>query len=534
MLLTWGFFIAMALLIVSGGMLYFGLAGGLRHRDGALVRDLGQSPAFAVLHVSWFTVRIGGIVAAASDLPAGTLAAAAAAARCRRAADVAGGEDRLARRRNPHDAADPTLQPAPPFSPDDRRGSAEHATGARAPAAITAIARQGAATAETERHPSIQSFCRGGGRRNRRHFGPRRGGLVRRRQFAHSSHRQTPMRPILDGDTSDPVWRNIRPFSVMTNQGGNFDGKGESKVEIRAVHDGTWAYFLFIWEDPTRSLKQLPLIKEIDGWHLLHDGYERGDEHAYNEDKFSVLLTTLDVDLAGDRTFHASPQSDSRRAFHHDRARPAFHGRRSPMPMSGNGRRRAAVRRDGWMTTISARRASRRRCRRRNAVPYRGGFAPDPGTANYSDNFVMPPDAAGEGDRCSRRAGCRSDLAAMQCRNGADHARSRCRRKRRRALVHDAKRNPRRITSGAGPLHSRRHGRARRHHRRRFLRRSRRRALRGALGIRPLGARSGAPPRHAEQYDVPLKSGTFMRVAAFDHSQIRHTRHVRPIRLEVE
>jgi hypothetical protein len=25
-----------------------------------------------------------------------------------------------------------------------------------------------------------------------------------------------------------------------------------------------------------------------------------------------------------------------------------------------------------------------------------------------------------------------------------------------------------------------------------------------------------------------------MRVAAFDHSQIRHTRHVRPIRLEVE
>jgi hypothetical protein len=35
-------------------------------------------------------------------------------------------------------------------------------------------------------------------------------------------------------------------------------------------------------------------------------------------------------------------------------------------------------------------------------------------------------------------------------------------------------------------------------------------------------------------HDMPLKSGIFMRVAAFDHSQIRHTRHVRPIRLEVE
>jgi hypothetical protein len=31
-----------------------------------------------------------------------------------------------------------------------------------------------------------------------------------------------------------------------------------------------------------------------------------------------------------------------------------------------------------------------------------------------------------------------------------------------------------------------------------------------------------------------LKTGVFMRVSAFDHTQIRHTRHVRPIRLEVE
>src|SRR6185437_2796679 len=112
--------------------------------------------------------------------------------------------------------------------------------------------------------------------------------------------------PVLDGDTSDPVWRSARPFSLMTDQGDNFDGRGESRVEIRAVHDDAWAYFLFTWEDPTRSLKQLPLIKKIDGWHVLHDGYERGDEVAFSEDKFAVLLTTSDADLAGDRTFHAS------------------------------------------------------------------------------------------------------------------------------------------------------------------------------------------------------------------------------------
>jgi hypothetical protein len=36
------------------------------------------------------------------------------------------------------------------------------------------------------------------------------------------------------------------------------------------------------------------------------------------------------------------------------------------------------------------------------------------------------------------------------------------------------------------------------------------------------------------RYDVPIRTGIFMRVAAFDHSEIAHTRHVRPIRLEVE
>src|SRR5258705_9289453 len=114
--------------------------------------------------------------------------------------------------------------------------------------------------------------------------------------------------PILDGDTSDRAWRGVKPFSLLTGEGGNFDGKGEARIEIRAVHDGTYAYFLFTWEDSTRSLKQLPLVKEGDGWHLLHSGFQLGDEHQYNEDKFSVLLTTSDVTLAGGRTFHPGPQ----------------------------------------------------------------------------------------------------------------------------------------------------------------------------------------------------------------------------------
>ena len=74
------------------------------------------------------------------------------------------------------------------------------------------------------------------------------------------------------------------------------------------MHDGTYAYFLFVWDDPTRSLKQLPLKKTAKGWRLLHDGFEYGDERPYNEDKFAVLFTRLDAVLAGDLTFHAGPE----------------------------------------------------------------------------------------------------------------------------------------------------------------------------------------------------------------------------------
>ena len=37
----------------------------------------------------------------------------------------------------------------------------------------------------------------------------------------------------------------------------------------------------------------------------------------------------------------------------------------------------------------------------------------------------------------------------------------------------------------------------------------------------------------AKSPDVPISTGTYMRVAVFDHAQIYHTRHIRPIRIEL-
>ena len=339
--------------------------------------------------------------------------------------------------------------------------------------------------------------------------------------------------PILDGDTSDRAWRNIQPFSVTTNQGGNFDGKGETKIDIRAVHDGTWAYFLFTWQDPTRSLKQLPLIKQVDGWHLLHDGHEIGDEQDYNEDKFSVLFTTLDVTLAGDRTFHASPRpiegqpaTMTGRGLHYTPGPDIYADVWQWKATSGGP--------VGWMDDDHfgpPQDATPKQVR--NVVPYKGGFAPDPGTANYSDNFTMSDDPGIDGKRLVVPRRLPKDLAKMAAAMGdidldPNHGESDGARwfmtdteSAPYSPEQDARTPIGTVVPGviiAGEFSG--------------DRADVRCAARWASGHWALEVARRLETQ--SKYDVPLRTGVFMRVAAFDHSQIRHTRHVRPIRVEVE
>jgi hypothetical protein len=335
--------------------------------------------------------------------------------------------------------------------------------------------------------------------------------------------------PVLDGDTSDRVWRGIEPFSVTTNAGGNFDGKGETRIDIRAVHDGSWAYLLFTWEDPTRSLKQLPLIKQSDGWHLLHRGFEAGDEHEFNEDKFSVLLTTSNVTLAGDRTFHpgvqpvaGAPATMTGRGLHYT-TNGGYADVWQWKATSGGP--------TGWMDDAHfGPPADPTPTQTANLAPYRGGFAADPGRANYADNFVADAGSAGGLVRPLRLP---TDLAAMTNAMGGSAldpdlgesdgtrwfmtpAESAPYSVERDRLIPVGTVIPGVILDGdfSGD------------------RADIRCAARWASGHWALEVARRLDT--GSRYDVPLQTGVFMRVAAFDHSQIRHTRHVRPIRLEVE
>jgi hypothetical protein len=109
--------------------------------------------------------------------------------------------------------------------------------------------------------------------------------------------------PKIDGVLDDAVWTMARPVTIRTEQGANLGGTGESLVEARAVHDGKNIYFAFRWEDPTRSMKRVPLIKKEDGWHLLATRNDVADVVDYYEDKFAVGLSWSPTFGSGESTY---------------------------------------------------------------------------------------------------------------------------------------------------------------------------------------------------------------------------------------
>ena len=122
---------------------------------------------------------------------------------------------------------------------------------------------------------------------------------------------------------SDPAWANIQPVRSHTQQGITLGGSGESLVEVRAVHDGKKVYFAFHWEDPTRSLRREPLIKKEDGWHIVADNTFTDDVTGFYEDKFAVIFSTVNefgsggVSNLGSKPHKDYPGSRNGRGLHY-------------------------------------------------------------------------------------------------------------------------------------------------------------------------------------------------------------------------
>lgn len=93
--------------------------------------------------------------------------------------------------------------------------------------------------------------------------------------------------PDLRTELSDPVWLSSRPLQFRTHGGANF-AKGESLVEIRAVHDGARAYFAFTWTD------------------AVPDGGSTTDARR-PEDQFAVMFSPV-AGSFGPAAFHPGPK----------------------------------------------------------------------------------------------------------------------------------------------------------------------------------------------------------------------------------
>ncbi|MGA2288836.1 ethylbenzene dehydrogenase-related protein [Bradyrhizobium sp.] len=338
-------------------------------------------------------------------------------------------------------------------------------------------------------------------------------------------------RPIIDGDMSDAVWRTVKPFTMFTELGGNYDGKGEAAVEIRAVHDREWAYFCFKWDDPTRSLKHLPLVKQNDGWHVLHDRYDLGDERSYYEDKFSALFTKLPIVIPGDRTYHAGPtpiegkpSTLSQRGLHF-----------TPEPglavevwqwKASSGGLLGWVDKNHFDVPVEASQAQSD-----GQMPYRGGFIQDPRTAElYSDNFEPQPvggyEVAIRPMRLPKNWKATYDALG---RIDLDPDHSDAEKARWWMMMSESEPYSAQLDAEI-PVGT---------------------IIPGSLIlVDDIGQRADvkgmarwaaghwtlevARKLAANAPDVPISTGTYMRVVVFDHSQIYHTRHIRPIRLELQ
>jgi Ethylbenzene dehydrogenase/Prokaryotic cytochrome b561 len=328
---------------------------------------------------------------------------------------------------------------------------------------------------------------------------------------------RTTAAPVLDGDPSDALWQDAPEAVVHTIRGFGLDG-GEVDVHVRALHDDKRAWFLFRWPDATRSQKHVPVIKTATGWKLVHSNYFNNDENEFYEDKFAVMLAQSPI--AGGNAVRLGPKPLADK----------------PGPSNGLG---LHVTTDGSLADVWHWKSVRSGALNQFDDNYFGA-AQEPKPGRYMGGYAQDPKTGGGFDQNFERIGKTSDvkvkflprnLAAQQARMGhfdpslavsdlGSYAMARA------DVVAWTPELDARIPVGT--------------------------VLPSVVYDKPFEGDRGDIEVHAQwkdgwwtleatrvldtgsKFDQPIADGMFMWFGVFDHNQVRHTRHVRPLRLQLQ
>jgi hypothetical protein len=323
--------------------------------------------------------------------------------------------------------------------------------------------------------------------------------------------------PKLDGDASDEAWELAKEAVVHTSRGfGLHDG--EVSVHVKALHDGDRAYFVFRWQDTTRSQKHLPLMKTKGGWTLLHSNFYNNDENDYYEDKFAVMLARSPI--AGGNTVRLGPKPLADK----------------PGPSNGLGLHVAT---DGTLADVWHWKGVRSAALNQFDDNYFGPpMEAKPG--RYTGGYTQDPKSGGGFDQNFERVANKEyvkvkylpkNLTAQQARMGRFVADVEVSDEGSYAMAmsevvpYSAK------ADAAIPVGT---------------------VIPSVVYDKPFAGDRGDVSAHARwqdgwwtleasrrlntgsKFDQPIVDDTFMWVAVFDHNQVRHTRHVQPLRLRLQ
>lgn len=323
--------------------------------------------------------------------------------------------------------------------------------------------------------------------------------------------------PNLDGSGDDDAWKQAPEAVVHTSRGFSLKG-GEVDVHIRSLHDGKKAYFLFRWQDATRSQKHIPLQKTADGWKLVHTNYYSNDENDYYEDKFAVMIAQSPI--AGGNTVKLGPKP--------------FPDKPGP----GNGLGLHATT-DGSLADVWHWKSVRTGPLNQfddnyfgplmdvKAGRYTGGYTQDPHTGGgFEVNFEKIPNSP-----YVKIKKLPKNLAAQQAEMGVFNPDPNVSDMGNFAMAKSSTQPYTADADAAIPVGT---------------------IIPSVIYDIPFTGDRGDVSAHARwkdgwwtleasrvldtgsKYDQPIATGNFMWVSVFDHNQVRHTRHALPLRLQLQ